>query len=75
MKINKEIQGGVSLVQVLDETNIVVYVVDREEGASSRSSVIVWDLAQQCRVAELAMASEVRALLIRRDCLVVVLQR
>ena len=32
VKINKEIQGGVSLVQVLDETNILVYVVDREEG-------------------------------------------
>ena len=74
-KLFHEIPGGVSIVKILGETNVVVYVGTRENASLRKNLVVVWDAEAQEVIAELAMAANVNEVSLRRDCLVVFLQR
>ena len=74
-KVFQPIPGGVSVIKLLNESNILAFVGTESNEGPPRNKVIVWDVAMKKSVAELAMSADVKDILIRRDCLIVILQR
>ena len=74
-KIREEVPGGVAIIRLLSESNVIVYVCTGQEFSLPRNKVMVWDAREQTVVAELVMAADIRNICLRHDCLVVALQR
>lgn len=74
-KVNVEIAGGISIVQMLEQSNIVAFVGTGSEKDFPKNKIVVWDLEKNQKAAELVFPADVLDLRLRRDCLVAVLER
>ncbi|EFJ04904.1 hypothetical protein SELMODRAFT_138072 [Selaginella moellendorffii] len=67
--LRRDLDGGVGIVEMVFRSNILGLV-----GAAARNKVIIWDDDQSRCIGELFFRSEVRAVRLRRDAVVAVLE-
>ena len=73
-KIRREVAYGVSIVQLLDQSNIIVYVGtgEKENLYLPKNKLVLWDEDMASVAAELVLAAPIKDIKLRRDCLVAI---
>ncbi|XP_047327493.1 autophagy-related protein 18d-like [Impatiens glandulifera] len=66
--------GGIKIVEMLFCSNILAFVGGKDNSKFSPNKVIIWDDKQRLFIGEFSFGSEVRAVKLRRDRIVVVLK-
>ena len=62
-------------MRLLESSNIVAYVGTGENQELPRNKVVLWDEEKMAIVAELLFPADVKDVRLRKDCLVVILER
>ena len=68
-------EGGVAIIQLVEQSNIVVYVASGRDNSLPRNKLIIWDEAAGQVVAELVVAGKIMDIKLRRDFLVIQCER
>jgi WD40 repeat protein len=72
---NTEFSGSIGIVEMLFRCNILAIVGGEPEPAFSKTKVILWDDNQSSPIGELAFKADVKAVKLRREKIVVVLEK
>mgnify|MGYP001083680742 CR=1 FL=1 len=71
----REFSGSIGIVEMLFRCNILAIVGGEHEPAFSKTKVILWDDNQSSPIGELAFKADVKAVKLRREKIVVVLEK
>ena len=73
-KIRREVAYGVSIVQLLEQSNVIVYVGtgEKENPYLPKNKLVLWDEDTASVAAELVLAAPIKDIKLRRDCLVAI---